>query len=104
MKKKRRPSKRTLKKWYNMTQGNFHGEVRLAIAEYFGDSICPDLSEEGYGNRFVNAFRKINEIHEKEGSLNHELGEARELLTKYMEEQIRKVYGQSVADDVHNCL
>lgn len=103
MEKKRRPSKRTLKKWYNMTQENFHGEVRLAIAEYFGDSIC-NLSPEGYGNRFVNAFRKINEIHEKKGSLDHDLGEARELLTNYMEERIGKVYGQSVADDVHNCL
>lgn len=104
MEKKRRPSRLTLKKWYNMTQANYHAEVRLAIAEYFGDSICPNLTKEGYGDRFVNAFRKINEIHTKEGCLDHDLGEARGLLTYYMLDNIKREYGEDVAKDVHDCL
>lgn len=103
MEKVRKPSKRILQKWHNMTEANYHGEVRQEIAEYFGDSICPNLSPEGYGVRFVEAFRKINEIHLKEGHLSSGLGDARELLTLYMEEQISRVYGPDVAKEVHDC-
>lgn len=104
MEKKRRPSKRTLRKWYDMTQANYHAEVRLDIAEYFGDSICPDLSPEGYGEKFVDAFRKINEIQMEKGCLEMGLSDARELLTDYMLDNIKRVYGEDVAKSVHDCL
>lgn len=104
MDKKNKPSTATLKKWKNLTEANLHGEVRQRIAVYFGDTIDPDLSPEGYGYHFRDAFDEINFLHGEQGSLSQGLGTARELLTKFMFEQIERVYGKEVKTAVHNCL
>lgn len=99
----RKPSKRTLRKWHDMTDANYHGEVRLAIAEYFGHSIDEEPASP-YGYRFVNALRWINDRHQKVGYLEHGLGDCCGIITHSMLSRIGEVYGKDVMDSVYHCL
>lgn len=103
VKKVRKPSKRTLKKWYDMTQDNCHAEVRLAIARYFGHSIDPDPDCK-YGLRIVDALSWINESHSMKGFLECGLVHCRGIITRFMLMRIGDVYGKEVQEAVNRCL
>lgn len=94
-----KPNAETLNLWEDMTGDNYHSEVRLAIAKYFGDSINPTN-----GYNFTEALKWINNCHNEVGSLELGVGQCRGLITTFMIKRIREVYGDDVADAVDDCL
>lgn len=101
IKKVRRPSKKLLEKWHDMTDNNEHAEVRIEIAKYFGDTLNPTSYETPFG--FEDAFKEIKQARsfDKEGL---QILITSNLLTKLMLERIFMVYGYNVYNAVNDCL
>jgi len=92
-----------LKKWAEMTDGNYHGEVREEIARWyqktkeFKDSPCQASRD------YLGCFKYVNKAHEGIGSMTMELLIIRNILTNAMLGEIEKI-NPKVADNIHACL
>ncbi len=80
------------KKWAKMTDDNFHTEVRLDIAMFFGLTA------------FVNYWTTAKNLADKQGYIKATQLEKRSLQTVKMITQIHKSYGEEIANKVLNTL
>lgn len=87
-----KPNKKTLAKWYQMTDENEHFEVRKAIAKYFN-----------FPN-FIRAFDELIEARDKPNGYGTYCLSAECLLTDLMFQSIEEQHGKDVSLAVNGCL
>ena len=85
-------SKSTLKKWSNMTDNNYHTEVRYEIASYFNYLHLCNFYQHLIDKNRINSGLSCNDVKERYENDN--------LLMK----QICDEYGNEVLFQVKNCL
>ena len=77
-----RKFKSAITRAHNYTDDNFHGEARQTVAKAFGY------------NDLADRYKKVNDEHERAGSLTPRLAERRNALDDELENRIRRDYGE----------